>query len=122
MNIRFTRPTRPASTPPSITKRINDKHNILNGLLNSDGSVDGEKLMEKLSNQSNASNAIRPDYYKFHGYDVFDIANYFGLSFPLGNSLKYLLRAGKKDKDKTIQDLEKCVECIQREIKFLKEK
>ena len=38
---------------PSITKRINDKHHILNGLLNSDGSVDGEKLMEKLSNQSN---------------------------------------------------------------------
>jgi hypothetical protein len=41
------------NTAPSITKRINDKHNILNGLLNSDGSVDGEKLMEKLSNQSN---------------------------------------------------------------------
>ena len=39
-----------------IMNRINDKHNILNGLLNSDGSVDGEKLMEKLSNQSNDSN------------------------------------------------------------------
>lgn len=44
------------NTAPSITKRINDKHNILNGLFNSDGSVDGEKLMEKLSNQSNDSN------------------------------------------------------------------
>jgi hypothetical protein len=42
-----------ANEAPSITKRINDKHHILNGLLNSDGSVDGEKLMEKLSNQSN---------------------------------------------------------------------
>jgi hypothetical protein len=41
------------NTAPSITKRINDKHNILNGLLNPDGSVDGEKLMEKLSNQGN---------------------------------------------------------------------
>ena len=38
---------------PSVVKKINNKHNILNGLLNSDGSVDGEKLMEKLSNQSN---------------------------------------------------------------------
>jgi hypothetical protein len=37
----------------SITKRINNKHNILNGLLQTDGSVDGEKLMEKLSNQDN---------------------------------------------------------------------
>jgi hypothetical protein len=40
------------NTAPSITKRINDKHNILNGLLNSDGSVDGEKLMEKLESNS----------------------------------------------------------------------
>ena len=101
-------------------KPKNDKHNILNGLLNSDGSIDGEKLMEKLESQ-NKKDAIHPDYYKFHGYDVFDMANYFGLSFPLGNGLKYLLRAGTKDKDKTIQDLEKCVECVQREIKFLKQ-
>ena len=45
-----------ANEAPSITTRINNKHNILNGLFNSDGSVDGEKLMEKLSNQSNDSN------------------------------------------------------------------
>jgi hypothetical protein len=44
------------NTAPSVTKRITNKHHILNGLLNSDGSVDGEKLMEKLSNQSNDSN------------------------------------------------------------------
>ena len=43
---------------PSVVKKINNKHNILNGLLNSDGSIDGEKLMEKLSNQSNDSNAM----------------------------------------------------------------
>jgi hypothetical protein len=35
-------------TAPSITKRINNKHNILNGLLQTDGSVDLERLMEKL--------------------------------------------------------------------------
>lgn len=184
MSDRPQRPTMSASTPSSVVKRINEKHNILHDILQSDGSIDGEKLMEKLESDSeepektinllremkhNCEHAhnyddakrhdkakalgfaielikhdcsateykteklmeklskgdnktIRPDYYKFHGYDVFDIANYFGLSFPLGNGLKYLLRAGKKDKDKTIQDLEKCVECVQREIKFLKEK
>ena len=36
------------NTAPSVVKRINDKHSILNGLLNSDGSVDGEKLIKKL--------------------------------------------------------------------------
>lgn len=47
------------NTAPSITKRINDKHNILNGLFNSDGSVDGEKLMEKLEgNQVQVANGV----------------------------------------------------------------
>ena len=36
------------NTAPSITKRINDKHNILNGLLNSGRSADGKKLIDKL--------------------------------------------------------------------------
>lgn len=36
------------NTAPSITKRINNKHDILNGLLQTDGSIDGEKLMETL--------------------------------------------------------------------------
>lgn len=47
------------NTAPSITKRINDKHNILNGLLNSDGSDDGEKLIEKLGgNQVQVANGV----------------------------------------------------------------
>ena len=44
---------------PSVTKRINNKHNILNGLLSSDSSVDGEKLMEKLEgNQVQVANGV----------------------------------------------------------------
>jgi hypothetical protein len=46
------------NTEPSITKRINNKHDILNGLLNSDGSIDGEKLMKKLDS------AVGDDYYE----------------------------------------------------------
>ena len=61
---------------------------------------------------------IRPDYYHFHQYDVFDIAAYFGLSFPLGNALKYLLRAGHKEPAKEIEDLIKAITCIQRHIEI----
>lgn len=43
---------------PSVVKKINNKHNILNGLLNSDGSVDGEKLMKKLES------AVGNNYYE----------------------------------------------------------
>jgi hypothetical protein len=46
------------SKAPSVTKRINDKHNILNGLLQTDGSVDGEKLMKKLEESQVQANGV----------------------------------------------------------------
>ena len=96
-----------------------DKHNILHDLIQTDGSVDGEKLMEKLSNDGKKDNGIRPDYYKSSVGDVFDIANAFGLSFPKANSLKYILRSGRKDKDKEVEDLRKAITCLQRAIEIL---
>ena len=85
---------------PSITKRIDDKSDAINGLANTD--------------------AIKPDYYQFHGYDVFDIAEYFGLSFPLGNALKYLLRC--KHKENEAQDLHKAIKCIKRHLEMMEVK
>lgn len=41
-------------------------------------------------------------------------------NFNIGNAFKYLWRAGLKDEDKTIQDLEKAIFYIQDEIKRLK--
>ena len=61
-------------------------------------------------------NEIRPDYYRCSMGDVFDIAHAYGLDFPLGNAVKYICRAGKKDKDKEIEDLQKAMRCIQRAI------
>jgi hypothetical protein len=48
-----------ANEAPSITKRINNKHNILNGLVQTDGSVDLARLVKKLENNS----AVGDDYY-----------------------------------------------------------
>lgn len=42
------------------------------------------------------------------------------LGFHLGNAVKYITRAGKKDPAKTIEDLEKAVWYIQRKIELLK--
>lgn len=61
-------------------------------------------------------NPIKPHYYQCHMGDIFDIAHAYNLSFPLGNAVKYICRAGKKDQDKDIEDLQKAVRCIQREI------
>ena len=43
------------------------------------------------------------------------------LGFHLGNAVKYITRAGKKDPAKTVEDLEKAVWYIQRKIELLKE-
>ena len=67
-----------------------------------------------------ANDAIKPDYYQFHGYDVFDIAEHFGLSFPLGNALKYILR--HKDETKRLEDLKKARQCLDRAIELMEKK
>ena len=64
------------------------------------------------------NNVIKPDYYQYRGGDLYDMAAYFGLDFPLGNALKYLLRAGHKDLAKKVEDLQKCIQSIQRHIEL----
>lgn len=54
-------------------------------------------------------------------YEVIKVIEAWDLDFKLGNSVKYIARAGKKDPDKEIEDLEKGVFYIQRRISQLKE-
>jgi len=46
-----------------------------------------------------------PDHYQSNKFEVIDIIEDFDLGFHLGNVIKYVLRAGKKDAVK--QELEK---------------
>ena len=66
--------------------------------------------------------AIQPDYYRNNddSFDVIDVANKFNMNFNLGNVLKYITRAGYKNPDTNIQDLEKAQEYLKREIEHLK--
>lgn len=58
----------------------------------------------------------KPDYYKnSKGEDVIDIIKKFDLNFNLGNVLKYIVRAGKKDSATKAEDLAKATEYIRRE-------
>lgn len=59
---------------------------------------------------------INPNHYKTKsGLEVIDIIEAFNLGFKLGNAVKYILRAGKKDS--IVQDLRKAIWYIEREIK-----
>lgn len=55
-----------------------------------------------------------PDHYKGNNLEVIDVIESFDLNFRLGNSVKYILRAGKKGSKKT--DLEKAIWYLQREM------
>lgn len=68
------------------------------------------------------SNVDHPSHYggESNVYEVIKVIRAWGLNFNLGNAVKYIGRAGKKDPDKYIEDLEKAVWYINDEIKYLK--
>ncbi len=67
--------------------------------------------------------ALRPDHYNAGDtYEVFNVLEAWNLDkdFYLGNVIKYVARAGKKDKLKEIEDLEKAKVYLERRINELK--
>lgn len=55
-----------------------------------------------------------PAHYQGNGLEVIDVIEAFGLGFRLGNVVKYVLRAEKKDA--TLEDLKKARWYLEREI------
>lgn len=60
-----------------------------------------------------------PDHYggENNPYEVIKVIWAWGLGFCLGNAVKYIARAGKKDSTKRIEDLKKARWYIDEEIK-----
>lgn len=61
-----------------------------------------------------------PSHYKTARMEVIDIIEEFKLGFCLGNVIKYVLRAGRKNEQTHIEDLEKAHWYLGREIETLK--
>lgn len=62
----------------------------------------------------------RPAHYTFGKIEVIDAIEDWKLGFHLGNTVKYIARAGKKDPDKEIEDLEKARWYLDRKIEGLR--
>lgn len=64
------------------------------------------------------------DHPKHYGgdtvYETIKVIEAWDSDFHLGNAIKYISRAGKKDKAKEIQDLQKAIWYLQRKIEILK--
>lgn len=61
----------------------------------------------------------RPAHYTDGKIEVIDFIQDKNLGFCLGNTVKYIARAGKKDPDKHIEDLKKARWYLDREIATL---
>jgi hypothetical protein len=65
------------------------------------------------------SNIIHPDHYNWlPGIECMDVVKHF--NFTLGNSIKYIWRAGRKDSSTAIEDLEKAKYYLDVEINRLR--
>lgn len=55
-------------------------------------------------------------------YEVIKIIEALEMDFHLGNTFKYIARAGKKETDREIQDLKKALWYLERKIQLLENK
>ena len=63
-----------------------------------------------------------PPHYNAGKIEVIEAIEDWGLGFNRGNTVKYTARAGKKDPTKEVEDLEKAVWYLRREIELLRAK
>lgn len=65
-------------------------------------------------------NVNHPQHYTDGSIEVLDFIEDKKLNYHRGNAVKYICRAGKKSKETEIEDLQKAVFYLKREIKNLK--
>ena len=72
------------------------------------------------SKKEKSESVDHPNHYlKDSGHEVIDVIEAWGLNFNLGNAIKYIARAGKKDPKKYKEDLNKAVWYINNQISKL---
>lgn len=65
------------------------------------------------------NNPIRPNHYNAGVYEAINVIEAWGSDFCLGNALKYICRAGKKQGNTAEQDLRKAMYYLERKIEML---
>lgn len=68
---------------------------------------------------------LKPNHYKAGSFDVIAFCQFHEINFNRGNVIKYACRAGKKESNnplKEIEDLNKAKIYLEREIEFLESK
>lgn len=64
------------------------------------------------------NNVIHPSHYNSGKIEVIEAIEDWKLNFHLGNAVKYIARAGKKDPQKFDEDIEKAIWYLQRFVEY----
>lgn len=78
-----------------------------------------------MDNHKNKEQVDHPEHYQFgenNEYEAIKVIDAWDLGFSLGNTVKYISRAGKKDPTKEIEDLKKALFYLEHHIKTLEKK
>jgi hypothetical protein len=80
-----------------------------------------KELLEHLSNVHKKEMVNNPEHYggATNPYEAIKVIDAWDLGFCLGNTVKYISRAGKKQKDKELEDLKKALWYLERRIQNL---
>lgn len=81
-----------------------------------------EKLVKEFTFKINTDkeDPIKPSHYQAGEFDVIAFCFKYNLDFASGNVVKYIVRTGKKDKNKELEDLLKAKEYLERKIEWVK--
>ena len=77
-----------------------------------------------MDNQKNKEQVDHPSHYggENNEYEAIKVIDAWNLGFALGNTVKYISRAGKKDKTKDLEDLKKALWYLTHHIETLEKK
>ena len=79
--------------------------------------------MDKSKQFANANDPVNhPSHYTQGKIECIDFIMDKKLNFCRGNAIKYMVRAGIKDKSKEVEDLQKAIFYLNREIENIREK
>ena len=83
-----------------------------------------KELLEHLSDIGKKEMVNHPSHYggENNTYEAIKVIDAWDLGFCLGNTVKYISRAGKKDSNAELQDLKKALWYLQHHIETLEKK
>ncbi len=85
------------------------------------GEMVAKNFIEQMEKNNMTESINHPNHYLgTRKYEPIDVINDWELNFQTGNAVKYISRAGRKNPEKTIEDLEKAIWYLQYEINQLK--